>query len=220
VADLSHRLRTPLAALQLEADAIEPAERREVLQDRIDRVTGELTAVITEMRRPRDAAAPDPSDLDEVVRARLDFWAALAEDQGREWSYDGPSRPVRVALGAEELAAAVDAVLGNVFTHTPDGTVFRVEVHDGKDAVLVVEDDGPGIPEELRDQVFGRFVRGSGPADQAPGGGTGLGLAIVRSVAGAHGGSVEAGSAESGGARLTVRMPLGERSERPETARV
>jgi signal transduction histidine kinase len=201
VADLSHRLRTPLAALQLEADAIEPAERREVLQDRIDRVTGELTAVITEMRRPRDAAAPDPSDLDEVVRARLDFWAALAEDQGREWSYDGPSRPVRVALGAEELAAAVDAVLGNVFTHTPDGTVFRVEVHDGKDAVLVVEDDGPGLP-------IGAVVRGASGGESS-----GLGLDIVRRTAERTGGTLTVDRASSGGARLVTRF--GRVPERP-----
>ena len=128
---------------------------------------------------------------------------------------------VPVMGNPDELHRLVVNLIDNALIHTPPATPVRVRVtREGDEAVLVVEDDGPGIPEELRDQVFGRFVRGSGPADQAPGGGTGLGLAIVRSVAGAHGGSVEAGSADSGGARLTVRMPVGERSERPETARV
>ena len=59
--------------------------------------------------------------------------------------------------------------------------------------MLEVADDGPGIPPELRDQVFDRFVRGDGPADTAARPGTGLGLAIVRAVATSHGGTVEAG---------------------------
>jgi signal transduction histidine kinase len=60
----------------------------------------------------------------------------------------------------------------------------------------------------MEDQIFERFVRGEGPADTTAGGGSGLGLAIVRAVAESHGGSVEAGSSSSGGARFTVRLPL------------
>ncbi len=74
--------------------------------------------------------------------------------------------------------------------------------------MLEVADDGEGIPAELRDQVFDRFVRGAGPADVATGPGTGLGLAIVRAVARSHGGEVEAVASENGGALFRVRLPL------------
>jgi signal transduction histidine kinase len=194
VADLSHRLRTPLAALQLEADAVEPEARRELLQDRIDRVTGELTAVITEMRRPRDRGVAATSDLDAVVRNRLDFWAVLAEDQSRSWTYDGPNAPAIVPLPVEEVAAAVDAVLGNVFAHTADGTDFRVRVLDGRDLALVVEDDGPGLP-------TGAEVRGASGGDS-----TGLGLDIVRRTAERSGGTLTIDRAPSGGARVEAHF--------------
>jgi signal transduction histidine kinase len=74
---------------------------------------------------------------------------------------------------------------------------------EGGGALLEVEDDGPGIPAELRHRLFERFVRGHGDT----GGGSGLGLAIVRAVAETHGGSVELGEREGGGARFVVRLP-------------
>ena len=76
------------------------------------------------------------------------FWSALAEDEGREVRLAGVERPVRVPVARAELAAALDAMLGNVFRHTPEGTAFSVDVHNGgtEDAVIVlVSDAGPGI---------------------------------------------------------------------------
>jgi signal transduction histidine kinase len=194
VADLSHRLRTPLAALQLEADAVTPAAQRELLQDRIDRVTGELTAVITEMRRPRDRSAVASSDLDVVARDRLGFWAVLAEDQGREWTYAAPGAAAIVPVPSEDLAAAIDAIIGNVFAHTPEGIDYRVAVLAGLDVVLVVEDDGPGLP--------------SGAAERGASGGdsTGLGLDIARRTAERTGGTLTIDRGPTGGARVEVRF--------------
>ena len=93
--------------------------------------------------------------------------------------------------------------------HTPEKTTIELTARrDGDEALLEVLDDGPGIPADMEDQVFDRFVRGDGPADTAGGGGSGLGLAIVRAVAESHGGSVSAGRSAYGGARFSVRLPL------------
>ena len=76
---------------------------------------------------------------------------------------------------------------------------------EGANAVLEVADRGPGVPLDMRERVFERFARGGG--DAAPSGGSGLGLAIVRAVTTSHGGTVELGDAEGGGARFVVTLP-------------
>jgi two-component system OmpR family sensor kinase len=119
----------------------------------------------------------------------------------------GTSVPV---LGnPDELHRMVLNLLDNAVSHTPDGARIRVRVEaDGATATLEVADDGPGIPDANREQVFDRFVRGTGPADTAGGSGTGLGLAIVRAVARSHGGEVEASRSSLGGAQFRVTLPL------------
>jgi len=229
VADASHELRTPLtstlANLELLQDSLEESDRSDDAEAtasalRSSRRMSRLVSDLLLLARADAGREGARIECDLAVVAT----AAVAEVEPVSGEHDlsvSGDETVPVMGNPDELHRLVVNLIDNALIHTPPATPVRVRVtREGDEAVLLVEDDGPGIPEELRDQVFGRFVRGGGPADQAPGGGTGLGLAIVRSVAGAHGGSVEAGSAESGGARLTVRMPLGERSERPETARV
>ena len=98
-------------------------------------------------------------------------------------------------------------LIENALVHTAPGT--RVEASaraEGETVAIEVRDDGPGIPSELRERVFDRFVRGDLDGDGQPG--TGLGLAIVRAVAERHGGSVELGDAPGGGARFLVQLPV------------
>jgi signal transduction histidine kinase len=103
--------------------------------------------------------------------------------------------PVRVGIDEGELAAAVDALLGNVFAHTPDGSPFAVRLHAGRSggAVLVVEDSGPGLGDA---DAARRGVSGAGS--------TGLGLDIVRQAAARSGGSLDVAASPAGGAKLTV----------------
>ena len=106
-------------------------------------------------------------------------------------------------------------LLDNAVRHTPNGSTIELRLEaDGDRAIVEVADNGPGIPDELREQAFDRFVRGTGPADTAAGGGTGLGLAIVRAVAHSHGGDVEASRSQLGGALITVSLPLGKSEQR------
>jgi signal transduction histidine kinase len=107
------------------------------------------------------------------------------------------------------LGQAVWNLLENAIRFTPTGGWVRVTAHGGAEHVdLIVQDSGPGFPEDMLDRVFDRFFRAD-PARSRPDevSGTGLGLAIVRGVAEAHHGDVEATNAPGGGARVTVRFP-------------
>jgi two-component system, OmpR family, sensor kinase len=108
-----------------------------------------------------------------------------------------------VAGARDELYRMTLNLVENAIRHTPKGTHIRATVApDNGDAVLVVQDDGPGVAPELRDRIFERFVRGTGDRGSS----SGLGLSIVRSVAESHGGSVVLEDV-SPGARFVVRLP-------------
>ncbi|MGH8999977.1 MAG: sensor histidine kinase, partial [Acidimicrobiia bacterium] len=200
VADLSHRLRTPLTALRLDAEGIaDPDDARRIAED-AEELARAVDAVIGQARRPFRADMAPRADAVATARSRLDFWSALADDQGRRWSLDlsraDPDR-TEVGVAPDELEAAFDALLGNVFSHTPEGTPFRVEVSSppGGGTRLVVEDSGPGISDEF-------VARGESGA-----GSTGLGLDIVRRTAVGAGGSMTVGRSPEGGARFELDFP-------------
>jgi signal transduction histidine kinase len=196
VADLSHRLRTPLTALRLDAEGLDA----EAIVADVDRLEAEVSELIREARRPLHEQVAVRADLGDVVRARAAFWGALADDDERTWTCEvaGPERHV-VRLSDDDVAAVVDVLVGNVFAHTPEGTPYRVEVIAEPGFVtLAVEDGGPGIDDPA--EVVDRGVSG--------GGSTGLGLDIAASTARLAGGSlsVERGTG-LGGARILVRLP-------------
>lgn len=197
-ADLSHRLRTPLTALQLEADGLRSTADRRRLGAAVQQLAEAVTEVIREAREPRrHQAAAAVTDLGVAVTARLAFWSVLADDQGREWSCSVPERAVPVAVAPSELTAAVDALVTNVFAHTPEATGFRVLVSEdvGEGPTLVVEDDGSGV-----------LVRDAPARGRSATGSTGLGLDIVRRTAERSGGGLVITRSASGGARLEVRF--------------
>ena len=117
--------------------------------------------------------------------------------------------PLWVDGNPDELHRLVLNLLDNAARHTPAGSRIELRLRaEGTSAVVEVADDGPGVPAELREQIFERFVRGEGPADTTIGGGSGLGLAIVSAVAKSHRGVAEAGQSDLGGALFRVRLPL------------
>jgi signal transduction histidine kinase len=193
VADLSHRLRTPLTALRLDAEGVEGPERSARLTADVDALERAVDDLIREARVGTPAGV---CDLVAVVADRTAFWSALADEQGRRTDQDLPAGPLPVAVGVRDLEAAVDALLGNVFSHTPDGTSYTVRVGaDDTHVELMVEDDGPGLDAES-------LERGS-----STGGSTGLGLDIVARTAEAAGGRFAVGRSLSGGARFCLRIP-------------
>jgi signal transduction histidine kinase len=114
----------------------------------------------------------------------------------------------------DDLHRMVLNLMENAVRHTPPGSRVHAAVGEREGGiVLTVEDDGPGVPEDLRERVFERFVRGEGDRGSS----SGLGLSIVRAVAEAHGGSVTLEDAHPG-ARFVVRLPLASTPERVATA--
>ncbi|MEU8198180.1 HAMP domain-containing sensor histidine kinase [Microbispora amethystogenes] len=207
VADVSHRLRTPLTGLRLEAESLSDPGEAARIEARVDALERAVTVVINDVRRrSRERASCDAVP---VVRDRVAFWSVLAEDQSRTVTLDLAVGPLRVAASADDLAACVDALVGNVFAHTPDGASFRVRLaaggttgSDGMDGgrgsgvLLTVSDAGPGF----------------GPGDpsrrgESGAGSTGLGLDIARRVAEQSGGRLSFGDSDLGGAE--VRLLLG-----------
>ncbi|MFE6523381.1 ATP-binding protein [Streptomyces sp. NPDC057794] len=204
-ADLSHRLRTPLTVLRLNTASLGEGPAAEQTRTAVEQLEREVDTIIRTAReaKPQTAAAGPGAGCDaaEVVRERMAFWSALAEDEGRKWRVAGADRPVRIPVARADLAAALDALLGNVFRHTPEGTAFAVDVHNAEDAVIVlVSDAGPGIPDPETAMARGR---GSGSD-----GSTGLGLDIVRRLAESTGGDVRIGSSVLGGTEVRIWIQL------------
>ncbi|MCM4079045.1 HAMP domain-containing sensor histidine kinase [Paractinoplanes hotanensis] len=215
VADLSHRLRTPLTALRLDAEALDPDDTQiiSLSPDEIDRrrgirrirqaivtLEGEVNELINTTRQAvaaQVAAAPETGvcDVSEVVRERMTFWSALAGDQNRNYRVVGAQLRIPVPVARAELAAALDAILGNVFRYTPQGTAFEVGIsrRDGWVAVRV-DDAGPGIGDPEKAMQRGQSNQGS----------TGLGLDIARRAAQSTGGSVSLDRAAMGGASVVM----------------
>ncbi|CAL9521953.1 sensor histidine kinase [Streptomyces sp. enrichment culture] len=211
-ADLSHRLRTPLTVLRLNAASLGDGPAAEQTRAAVEQLEREVDTIIRTARdaKPQTAAAGPGAGCDaaEVVRERMAFWSALAEDEGRKWRVAGADRPVRIPVARADLAAALDALLGNVFRHTSEGTAFAVDVHNGEDAVIVlVSDAGPGIADPEAAMARGR---GSGTD-----GSTGLGLDIVRRLAESTGGDVRIGRSVLGGTEVRIWIQLDGRDRPP-----
>jgi len=199
VADLAHRLRTPVAALRLDTDSLPGAESTDRLRADVDRLERMVDEVIREARRPLRDNIPASADLCAVARERTAFWAVLAEDQDRPMDLAIPPGPMHVAADGRDLGDALDALIGNVFSHTEDGVPFRVSVGAGGGSMawLVVSDAGGGIPSSA---VLERGLSVSGS--------TGLGLDIARRLAERSGGSIEIAASTTGGALIRLNLAL------------
>jgi signal transduction histidine kinase len=198
-ADLSHRLRTPLMAVRLDAEALPASAEPDALLADLAELERTVDHLIREARRPAGSQEEQAADVAAVARERMAFWKVLGEEQGRSatLSIDAPE-PVVVPLARDDLEVVLDALLGNVFAHTSEGTDYRLSVTlvAGDRVRLAVEDGGPGFGIE---DPLTRGRSGSGS--------TGLGLDVVRRTAETVGGSVTTGSSPLGGALIAVDLP-------------
>jgi signal transduction histidine kinase len=225
VADASHELRTPLTSILANLEMLEAeldGDHRDMAGSalRSSRRMRRLVADLLLLARA-DAGRggfTELLDLGAVVSEAAAEAAPVAA--GHELSLDLPNgnggEPLVNGV-ADDLHRLALNLIENALAHTPPGTEVTVHLAGGTGgAVLTVADAGPGIPPEMRERIFDRFVRGDA---ECAGGGSGLGLAIVRAVAERHGGSVEVGESEAGGASFTVRLPLAATQPPPQQVR-
>jgi two-component system, OmpR family, sensor kinase len=213
VADASHELRTPVTAVSAYAELFErganerPEDLARVMRGiRVE--TARMQTLIDDLLllARLDEGRPLASERVDLV-ALLEESVDAARAVGPEWpiALEAPA-PVEVVGDAMRLRQIVDNLLANVRTHTPPGTRATVRVGvgaDGREAVLEVADNGPGLDPEHRDRVFERFYRVDTSRSRDRGG-SGLGLAVVSALVAAQGGRVELLSAPGEGATFRV----------------
>ena len=209
VADAGHELRTPLTSLRtnldllLQSDAsggLEPTARAELLDDvgaQIEEMSN-LVGDLVELARDEPLrAVVERVDLAEVV----DRAVARARRRGTGLTFEVDSEPWWVTGESASLERAVTNLLDNAVKWSPPGGTVRIRLNHG---TLTVDDEGPGIVESDREQVFERFYR-SAESRSMPG--SGLGLSIVRQVTERHSGSVSVDQTETGGTRMVMQLP-------------
>jgi len=213
-ADASHELRTPLTVIRSSVEHLRrsrgadgSATTTEALDD-IDAEVGHLTALVEDLlllaRSDSGAIMLNrlPVDLGDVAADGAGALAKLADERGVRLGLD--PEPAMVKGDHARLRQLIVILVDNAVRHTPRGGSVRVQVRsDRQQAVLEVDDEGPGIQAEDMPRVFERFWRAPGAAA----GGTGLGLAIAKSIVDLHDGRITVANRAEGGARFTVRLP-------------
>jgi signal transduction histidine kinase len=206
MADVSHQLRTPLAALRLrldllaadadEATAAELADAQEEVA-RLSRLVDGLLAVA---RAESAVTEPVPVAVAGVVRDRVAAWSPVAEEREVGLAGSGPGQ-LRASLGEGHLEQILDNLIANALDAVPAGGQVRVSSRAGaRGAQVVVADDGPGMTRPQREAAFRRFASNTS-------GGTGLGLAIVHRLVTSNGGSAALSDTPGGGLTVTLDLP-------------
>ena len=210
IADAAHELRTPIAAMQLQAQLVERAESKEEAQTSIadlkagiQRASHAVSQLLTLARQDPDMAAkPYVSvSLAELARSVVGDQIALAGAKDIDLGIEEANEKAIVLGDTEGLRILLTNLVENAVRYTPMGG--QVDVHvsceDGG-PVIEVSDTGPGIPLKDQARVFDRFYRGEATTEP----GTGLGLAIVKTIADRHGAKIELSNAEPNGLRVSV----------------
>jgi signal transduction histidine kinase len=207
MADVSHQLRTPLAALRLrldllmqDADQATAAELADA-QGEIARLSRLVDGLLAIARAENVVAEPVEVPVDVVIRDRAAAWRPVAEERGVGLT-TGCHGPVRASLGDGHLEQILDNLLANALDAVPAGGQIRVSAgFNGPGARIVVADDGPGMSPQQQEAAFRRFAT-------ATPGGAGLGLAIVHRLVTSNGGSAALSDTPGGGLTVTVDLPV------------
>jgi signal transduction histidine kinase len=219
VADASHQLRNPLAAVRLRADTLEDYVAEEgrptyssmtAELDRFENLLGQLLRLaraeqVSGSRKVGlSIAAAESTDLADVIEERVAYWQPILDGQDQQL-LNRSNRPGRAAqLARHDVEQLLDVALENAMRYAGQGTTITVSTEQTAEAVeLVVSDDGAGLPDEDLSRAATRFWR-----RQDDGAGTGLGLAIAAEIAAGHGGTISVQKAPEGGLLIRYRLPV------------
>jgi hypothetical protein len=202
---IGHDLRTPITRLKLRAEFVEDDEQRlKILAD-----LEELEAMVSAtLAFGRDARASEPVtalDLAELLRTILDDATDARPDLQEQLSYDGPAH-LTIQARSLSLKRALANLVANAM-HYAGSALVRLQPPANQVVLIVVEDNGPGIPPGDLERMFEPFHRGE-PSRNRETGGVGLGLAIARNIVRAHGGDIALANRSEGGLRVTVTLPV------------
>jgi len=218
VSNVSHEMKTPLAAIKVLSESIllmgsaPEAMYREFLQDidsevdRMTNITNDLLALV-KLDQREQALNIETLDLNLLVEEILKRLSPLAEQRNIALIYEAERQ---VELNADEikLSLAISNIVENGIKYTPKGGTVKVNVNsDYQSAIITIQDTGLGIPEEEHDKIFTRFYRVDKTRDRETGG-TGLGLPISRSTVLLHKGSIHIDSVQGEGTTFVIRLPL------------
>ena len=223
VADASHQLRTPLAALRLRLENLEAdltghaAEDLDGALTEVERLSRLVDGLLALNRAEQGTSTPTSISIDELLQGRTDAWDAFAAERHVRIESSAPSGQfVRATPG--RLEQVVDNLLNNALDVAPEGSAVRLSASDnGSWVELRVSDEGPGMTAEERARAFDRFWQSAeARRDGRPNGHFGLGLAIVRELVLSDGGEVRLEPSVSGGLEVVVRIRRGQRVEHVE----
>ena len=214
IADAAHELRTPLAAMRVNVEALHSQagdeRQRQLLAgilssgNRATRLVSQLLMLMRSEATAANAESQERLALDDLLQDRLAVLSGLAAVRGVEMELSADSG-VMVLGQRESLISLTDNLVENAIKYGPAGGAVRVAVlREGGHAVLSVEDQGPGISPAMRGRVFDRFFRDPTQTQS----GSGLGLAIAQAAAVRHGGRIDLLDGEGGGLLVEVRLPL------------
>jgi signal transduction histidine kinase len=218
VADASHQLRNPLAAVRLRADTLEDQvgeagrSTYESMTAELDRLENLLHQLLRLARAEEVSgsrkmglsdAVTESTDLDDVIEQRLAFWRPVAEEQRQQLRCRAQYSRLVVPLARHDVEQLLDVALDNALRYAGPNATITVSVTSADSAVeLAVSDDGPGLPDEDLARAAARFWRGRDDKD-----GTGLGLAIAGEIAAGHGGTIAVERAPEGGLLVRYSLP-------------
>ncbi len=200
LAAISHDLGTPITRLRLRAEFVEDAEQQQKMLADLDDME---KMVFSALSFARDEAASEPHamvDLRSLLQRVCDEMA----DAGHDVTLDIGDDAVRYGCRPAALRRALTNLIDNAVKY---GGQARVSLQDDENAVLIrIDDDGPGIPEELQEEAFRPFRRLEASRSRETGG-TGLGLSVARTIVRAHGGDISLTNRGEGGLRIEIRLP-------------
>jgi two-component system sensor histidine kinase ChvG len=223
-ADVTHELKNPLASLRSAVDGLEriddPKLRKQLVdvirQDvvRLDRLisdVGEAARTDAELARARF----EPVDLGELIGQLVSSWEARRETGNVRLAFARPRRASAIVMGEPgRLARAIDNIIDNAISFSPPGGLVEIAAtHVGDEIRIRIDDEGPGVPSELREAIFNRFhsVR---PSAESFGRHSGLGLAIAHAIVEGHDGEIDVTDRDDApsGARFTIILKAADRA--------